>query len=173
MKKEAEDKPWVVDSCRDNRGYSTIRVADGSASGDTSMEPIATVYDVTIAAQIVAIHNYALNRGGFPPKHNHMNWQGAWNTMQAGADVFSPSLGLVVRYVPDGDLFLRRTFGDGRPNPDGTWSQVYPSAMFFQAEDWLQLSLLAREGFPVPKRSLPVDEEENDDRARTGHGSRS
>lgn len=144
MKKEAEDKPWVVDSCRDNRGYSTIRVADGSPHGDTTVEPLATVYDVTIAAQIVALHNYALGRGGFQPKHT--DWSGAWKLLKAKEAVFSPSLGVVLMYETDGDLFLHRV----NYSPGVNWNQIVPSTAFFSAEDWMQLSLLAKEGFPVP-----------------------
>lgn len=35
---------WVVDKRRDANGFWTIRIDDGSFSGDTSVEPIATVY---------------------------------------------------------------------------------------------------------------------------------
>lgn len=48
---------WTVDECPDAQGHWTIRVADGSANGDTDAEPIATVYAEASAARIVACVN--------------------------------------------------------------------------------------------------------------------
>ena len=44
--------PWTVDDCPDGEGYDTIRLADGTANGNTEAQPIATAY--THAALIAA-----------------------------------------------------------------------------------------------------------------------
>lgn len=49
--------PWTVDECGDANGNTTIRLADGSANGDTDARPIATVYCPANAARIVACVN--------------------------------------------------------------------------------------------------------------------
>lgn len=36
---------WWVDECPDASGFHTIRLADGSPNGDTSLQPVATVYE--------------------------------------------------------------------------------------------------------------------------------
>ena len=36
--------PWTVDDCPDADGYDTIRLADGTANGNTEAQPIATAY---------------------------------------------------------------------------------------------------------------------------------
>ena len=36
--------PWMVDDCPDSFGNDTVRPSDGTENGDTSAEPIATVY---------------------------------------------------------------------------------------------------------------------------------
>jgi hypothetical protein len=38
------DPLWIVDPAPDALDFFTIRMADGTPSGDTSEEPIATVY---------------------------------------------------------------------------------------------------------------------------------
>lgn len=48
---------WTIDECRDANGHCTIRLADGSANGNTAVQPIATVFDEKTAIQIVMAHN--------------------------------------------------------------------------------------------------------------------
>ena len=48
---------WTVDACEDANGFSTLRVYDGGEHGDTSQEPIATVYIEENAQRIVACVN--------------------------------------------------------------------------------------------------------------------
>ena len=43
----------VLDECRDAQGAYTLRLADGTANGDTKACPIATVYQDHNAAHIV------------------------------------------------------------------------------------------------------------------------
>jgi type VI protein secretion system component VasF len=45
---------WTADECVDARGFTTIRPSDGSANGDTDVEPIATVYREADAPLIAA-----------------------------------------------------------------------------------------------------------------------
>jgi hypothetical protein len=45
--------PWVADECPDSSSYITIRIADGTANGDTST-CIATVYSAGDAHLIAA-----------------------------------------------------------------------------------------------------------------------
>ena len=52
---------WVIDDCPDANGYATIRVDDGTENGDTSKEPIATVFDWCNAEMIVHNHNISLD----------------------------------------------------------------------------------------------------------------
>lgn len=53
---------WVVDECPDASGYWTIRVADGTANGNTDVAAIATVFDLNIAEHIVHVHNRNLDK---------------------------------------------------------------------------------------------------------------
>ena len=53
-------RKWIVDSCPNADGFSTIRIDDGSEHGNTDEEPIAVVYDVNDAETIVADHNATL-----------------------------------------------------------------------------------------------------------------
>lgn len=50
-------KRLVVDSCPDANGFFTIRENDGSEEGNTSIEPIATVYDQDMAERLVYAYN--------------------------------------------------------------------------------------------------------------------
>jgi hypothetical protein len=50
-------KLWIVDICPDANGHWIIRIDDGSDNGDTSIEPIATVYELENAELIVARNN--------------------------------------------------------------------------------------------------------------------
>jgi len=52
---------WIVDPCPDANGYWTIRIDDGSEHGDTEEQPIATVYDLKDAEQIVSVNNNYIN----------------------------------------------------------------------------------------------------------------
>jgi hypothetical protein len=52
---------WVVDSCCDADGNWTVRVADGSEHGDTTMQPIATYYNRSLADAAVQVHNHVLS----------------------------------------------------------------------------------------------------------------
>jgi len=46
---------WTVDRCPEAEGHYTIRRDDGSEHGDTSGQPVATVYDADNAAKIAAL----------------------------------------------------------------------------------------------------------------------
>jgi hypothetical protein len=48
---------WQIDDCPDAKGFWTIRTHDGTINGDTTQQPIATVYDLANAELIVAYHN--------------------------------------------------------------------------------------------------------------------
>lgn len=54
---------WTVDECPDAYGHWTIRIADGTPNGNTDEQPIATVYNLENAKQIVQEHNnlYAIS----------------------------------------------------------------------------------------------------------------
>ena len=49
---------WVVDACPDANGFWTIRIADGTPSGNTSLQPIATVFSYQNAEMIIKSNNY-------------------------------------------------------------------------------------------------------------------
>lgn len=42
--RETQEQTWTVDECEDAAGNFTVRVADGTPNGDTSEQPIASVY---------------------------------------------------------------------------------------------------------------------------------
>ena len=52
---------WIrkltIDDCPDANGYYTIRFDDGTIHGNTEEQPIATVFDLSIAKDIVDSHN--------------------------------------------------------------------------------------------------------------------
>lgn len=50
----------IVDDCPDADGHHTIRFDDGTIHGNTEEEPIATVYDLSIAKKIVEAHNFTI-----------------------------------------------------------------------------------------------------------------
>ena len=53
--------PWIVDPACDAYGNWTIRVADGSPHGDTEESPVATVYGLALAEDMVMLHNTSIN----------------------------------------------------------------------------------------------------------------
>jgi hypothetical protein len=53
-------KPWIVDECPDANGNWTIRLANGTENGDTTSEPVATVYGLALAEHIVSLHNESI-----------------------------------------------------------------------------------------------------------------
>lgn len=57
MKAKHTPENWVVDECEDADKHFTIRPADATVNGDTSAQPIATVYDRSHAERIVACVN--------------------------------------------------------------------------------------------------------------------
>ena len=55
MAKELEKTGWVIDPYQDANGHWTIRPADGTPTGNTAVQPIATVYDLDIAMMIASL----------------------------------------------------------------------------------------------------------------------
>ena len=55
-------KKLKLDECHDSNGHYTIRVDDGTPNGDTSIQPIATVYDLDVAKLMVRRFNFVENQ---------------------------------------------------------------------------------------------------------------
>ena len=47
----------IVDECLDANGFWTVRVADGTPSGNTQEQPVATFYDRDLAEWFVYHYN--------------------------------------------------------------------------------------------------------------------
>ena len=63
----------VLDECRDAQGAYTLRLADGTANGDTKACPIATVYQDHNAAHIVhCVNTYPALLAALKLAHLHM-----------------------------------------------------------------------------------------------------
>jgi len=57
LKRPTRRQRWQADECPDANGFTTIRRWDGSPTGDTDRQPIATVYEATNVPVIEAAHD--------------------------------------------------------------------------------------------------------------------
>lgn len=53
---------WQVDERSDAYGHWTIRFADGTENGDLNRQPIATVFSLNDAEEMVASHNASFHQ---------------------------------------------------------------------------------------------------------------